>query len=430
MTPPPRHPAARSPHRRVLVLAASAVALVAAGSIPAALASQGAVTGPNLALSRPATGSAPCRADEAAAKAVDGITSGLHAKWCTAAAAKSLVVDLGSATALTSVVVRHAGSAGENAALNTRDFDVEVSSDGTTFSTAARIRSNTASVTTQPVAATGRYVRLTVLRPEQAATGGVARIYELEAYGSPSAPSPSPSTSPSVPGSCFPYPERDATQDPHPRIVVNPGVPALDKKYLDPATTIWVNQWAGAWQRFATPDDLKHPDQGIGTMILTTDAHARFGDGTIEIPYKDWLDAVDRQDSGMWMHESAHLLQTGYPYPDVVKFYGEGIPDFVRFVAHGEDPAWKIAGLSATDSGFFDEQKAWDSGYREAARFLLWVTQHYDHSGAKYQLVHDLNLGVSVDHPDWQGVFAQVTGKSYHQLFTEYTADRTINPHC
>ncbi|MDQ1645909.1 MAG: hypothetical protein QOJ50_2093, partial [Cryptosporangiaceae bacterium] len=168
MTPPPRPLAARSPRRRVLLLAASAVALVAAGSIPAAFANQGAAAGPNLALRRPATGSAPCRADEGAAKAVDGIASGLRAKWCSAAAAKSLVVDLGSATALTSVVVRHAGSAGENATLNTRDFDVEVSSDGTAFSTAARIRNNTASVTTQPVAVTGRYLRLTVLRPEQA----------------------------------------------------------------------------------------------------------------------------------------------------------------------------------------------------------------------------------------------------------------------
>jgi hypothetical protein len=307
-------------------------------------------------------------------------------------------------------------------------------------------------VTTHAATATARYLRLTVLRAEQTGTGGAARIYEFEAYGTVAPPPPSPvpsATAPSPPppvpspsaapkpdpvpppsASCFPFPAHDATQGPRPQIVLKPGVPALDKKYLDPATTIWGNQWPGAWQRFATPSALRDPNAGVNQAILTTDPHASFGDGTIEINYKDWMDSVDRGDPGMWMHESAHLIQADYPYPDFPKFYGEGITDFIRFVSHGEDPAWALISLSATDSSYFDEQKVWDSGYRQAARFLLWVTQHYDPSGAQYKLVHDLNVGASGDKPDWQGMFVQATGKSYHQLFTEYAADRKVNPHC
>jgi hypothetical protein len=63
-------------------------------------------------------------------------------------------------------------------------------------------------------------------------------------------------------------------------------------------------------------------------------------------------------------------------------------------------------------------------------RFLLWVTQHYDKSGDRYKLVHDLNEQASVGNPDWTGLFVTLTGKTYDQLFAEYSADRKVNPHC
>src|SRR5205823_12099904 len=69
-----------------------------------------------------------------------------------------------------------------SASLNTRDFDLAVSADGTIFTTVAQVRGNMAAVTTSPVTATGRYVRLTVRRPTQG-SDPAARIYELEVYG-------------------------------------------------------------------------------------------------------------------------------------------------------------------------------------------------------------------------------------------------------
>jgi hypothetical protein len=128
-----------------------------------------------------------------------------------------------------------------------------------------------------------------------------------------------------------------------------------------------VKQWPGAWQTFATARDLRDPSAGVNQAILQTSTRPGFADGTIEIPYKDFMDSVDRGDSGMWVHEGAHLLGTGLPYPNVPKFYGEGIPDFVRFVALGEEPGWKF--INATDATYFDKDRVWTDGYRQAAGF-------------------------------------------------------------
>jgi predicted alpha-1,2-mannosidase len=139
----------------------------------------------DLALNKPATGSAACNTNEGPAKAVNGsVTGGTSDKFCSTAATKFLQVDLGAATALSSVTVRHAAPGGENAAWNTRDFDIQTSPDATTWTTAASVRANTAGVSTHPLPAgtTARYLRLNILTPEQG-TGGAARIYELEVYG-------------------------------------------------------------------------------------------------------------------------------------------------------------------------------------------------------------------------------------------------------
>ncbi|GAA3261039.1 GH92 family glycosyl hydrolase [Dactylosporangium siamense] len=137
---------------------------------------------PNLALNRPATGSASCNANESPAKAVNGtVSGGTSDKFCSTAATKYLQVDLGSAKALTSVTVRHAGAGGESTSWNTRDFDLQVSSDGTTWSTVAQVRGNTASVSSHTFTATARYVRMNVIAAEQG-SGGATRIYEFEVY--------------------------------------------------------------------------------------------------------------------------------------------------------------------------------------------------------------------------------------------------------
>ena len=142
----------------------------------------GGTPGTNLALNKPVTASTPCNANEGGAKAVNGSVSGGNSdKWCSAAADKTLTVDLGSAQKLSKLAVKHAGSGGEPAGFNTKDFTLAVSSDNATWTTVATVTGNTASATEHATTATGRYVRLTVT--SGATTGAnIARIYELEAY--------------------------------------------------------------------------------------------------------------------------------------------------------------------------------------------------------------------------------------------------------
>jgi hypothetical protein len=175
----------------VLAVAGLAAPLAAAGLASAAVPSAGGA--PNLALHRPATGSAPCNGNETPDKAVNGsVSGGTSDKFCSLAATKFLRVDLGAAMTLSHITIRHAGAGGEFSGWDTEDFDLQVSTDGTTFSTVARVRGNTADVTDTTVTATGRYVRLNILQAEQGSgTGGAARIYELEVYG-PAAPPPPP----------------------------------------------------------------------------------------------------------------------------------------------------------------------------------------------------------------------------------------------
>jgi F5/8 type C domain-containing protein len=149
----------------------------ATGSVPVTVP-----PGRNVALNRPATGSASCNTTETPAKAVNGSVSGGNGdKWCSLAATKQLQVDLGAGTSITGFVVRHAGAGGEQSGWNTRDYDIEVSPDGTTWTTAVQARASTAAVTTHVTAVTGRYVRLDVLTAEQSANTA-ARIYEFEIY--------------------------------------------------------------------------------------------------------------------------------------------------------------------------------------------------------------------------------------------------------
>ena len=140
---------------------------------------------PDLALNKPATADSQCAAAEGPAKAVNGsVTGGSGDKWCSLGTTKFLRVDLGTAVPVGRFVVRHAGSGGEPARWDTRDFDVQTSLDGTTWTTVAAVRGNTADVTTHTISRTNaRFVRLNVVTPTQD-TDRAARIYEFEAYTS------------------------------------------------------------------------------------------------------------------------------------------------------------------------------------------------------------------------------------------------------
>ncbi len=156
----------------------------AAADAPPSFDSGSTPPGPtNLALNKPATADSSCNANEGPAKAVNGsVSGGTSDKWCSLGSSKWLRVDLGSMAAIRTFTIRHAGAGGESASWNTRDYDIQVSSDGSTWTTVVQARGNTGNVSTHGVSTTGRYVRLNVITAEQSG-GGAARIYEFEVYG-------------------------------------------------------------------------------------------------------------------------------------------------------------------------------------------------------------------------------------------------------
>ncbi len=144
--------------------------------------------GTNLAQGRATTASTPCATAESSDKAVDA-TLRNNSKWCSQTAGAMLQVDLGSAQTVASVVLKHAGLGGENTAWNTGAFQVQTSTDGTNWATAATVTGSRSSRTYTPFAPrTARYVRVVVSTPTNTGAGA-ARIYELEAYAAgPAAP--------------------------------------------------------------------------------------------------------------------------------------------------------------------------------------------------------------------------------------------------
>ncbi|WP_219638788.1 discoidin domain-containing protein [Cohnella sp. CFH 77786] len=134
----------------------------------------------NAASGKTATANAYNLPNEAPQYAADGSAG---TKWASVAAAPNwLKIDLGYQTNISRWVVKHAGVNGESASFNTRDFKLQVSSDGTTFTDADTVTGNAANVTDRNVNATGRYVRLYITQGTQTGSDGYARIYELEVY--------------------------------------------------------------------------------------------------------------------------------------------------------------------------------------------------------------------------------------------------------
>jgi hypothetical protein len=92
----------------------------------------------NLALGRPVTGSEPCSPDRGADKVVNGsVAAGKTDSWCADRRPLFLQIDLGVARPVKRFVVKHAGAGGESEELDTRDFNIQVSTDGKIFNTVA-----------------------------------------------------------------------------------------------------------------------------------------------------------------------------------------------------------------------------------------------------------------------------------------------------
>lgn len=143
----------------------------------------GATSATNLALNKTATGSTACNSNEGPAKAVNGSVSGGNSdKFCSTVSSKWLQVDLGASQSITSFVVKHAGAGGESTSFNTKNFNIQTSSNGSSWTTAVTVSNNTANVTTHNITATSaRYVKLNITTPTQT-SDTAARIYELEVH--------------------------------------------------------------------------------------------------------------------------------------------------------------------------------------------------------------------------------------------------------
>lgn len=95
---------------------------------------------------------------------------------------KYLQVDLGQFTTVSRFVARHAGAAGLDISLNTKNFKLEYSMDGTNWFPAYTVSNNTISVTDAHFVTTNaRYFRLNITTPTQT-TDQTARIVEFELY--------------------------------------------------------------------------------------------------------------------------------------------------------------------------------------------------------------------------------------------------------
>jgi alpha-acetolactate decarboxylase len=137
----------------------------------------------DLAFGKATTADSSCSTSETPDKAVNGsVSGGTSDKWCSLGTTKWWQVDLGASQPISKFVISHAGAGGESTAWNTKDFNIQVSNDGTNWSTVVNVTGNTANVTTSTIATTtARYVRLNVVTPTQN-TDTAARIYEVEVY--------------------------------------------------------------------------------------------------------------------------------------------------------------------------------------------------------------------------------------------------------
>jgi predicted alpha-1,2-mannosidase len=138
----------------------------------------------NLARNRPATGSAPCAEGENPGQAVNGgLTGGDGDKFCSKEPNSWLQVDLGSAQPVSRAVLYHAGAGNESTNYNTSEFAIQVSADGSNWSTPVTVTANTLPVTSHTFPeTTARYLRVAVSVPSQLPNDTATRIYEFEVY--------------------------------------------------------------------------------------------------------------------------------------------------------------------------------------------------------------------------------------------------------
>jgi hypothetical protein len=140
-------------------------------------------TGRNLALNKPVTADSACD-DQRPENAVNGsVSGGVTDRWCSYGRKQWLQVDLGEIATITGFTLRHAGAGGIDMGRNTWEYNVQLSSDGSNWITAASVTHNSDNITSHTIQESrARYAQLNVTG---ASSNGyrVALIYEFEVYG-------------------------------------------------------------------------------------------------------------------------------------------------------------------------------------------------------------------------------------------------------
>ena len=152
----------------------------------------------NLALNKTVTASGEGK-DENAELAVDGKDS---TKWChmDGLGGEWIQVDLGQEYDIQRWVVKFAGVK-EDIKYNARDFKIEASSDGDSWTDVKTVYGNTKTVSSGVTEKlTARYVRLSLITSSQSNDGG-ARVYEFEVWGGDNKP-PVPTSAYSTIAAC------------------------------------------------------------------------------------------------------------------------------------------------------------------------------------------------------------------------------------
>lgn len=121
--------------------------------------------------------------NEAPPFAVDGDVT---KKWCaTGTPPHEITIDLGSVETVCDVRISHAEAGGESPDMNTKAYTIQVSENGTDFTTVVTVTKNFEGVTSDTFQAVqARFVKLIVEKPTQG-SDSAARIYEIEVYGLP-----------------------------------------------------------------------------------------------------------------------------------------------------------------------------------------------------------------------------------------------------
>ncbi len=134
-----------------------------------------------LSQGRPTEATAYVNSNEAPEFAVDGDVT---KKWCaTGTPPHELTIDLEEVKTVSAVTISHAEAGGESPDMNTKNYVISVSEDGTQFTDVVTVTRNNAGVSTDTFAPVkARYVKLSVIKPTQG-SDTAARIYEVEVYG-------------------------------------------------------------------------------------------------------------------------------------------------------------------------------------------------------------------------------------------------------